>query len=144
MLESGWFTSKFVPAEEKENPTLFYSPLGEEIRFESEAATVLKLLASSWPASLPFSDLLAIADKSVIKGLLAGESIEYFSSDLPVSTDLNNPFCYPLSVHPEVFPGVSVNCRFEFVKLNEPMENCLLYTSPSPRDATLSRMPSSA
>ena len=24
------------------------------------------------------------------------------------------------------------------------MDNCLLYTSPSPRDATLSRMPSSA
>ena len=24
------------------------------------------------------------------------------------------------------------------------VENCLLYTSPSPRDATLSRMPSSA
>ena len=28
--------------------------------------------------------------------------------------------------------------------LEEPLENCLLYTSPSPRDATLSRMPSSA
>ena len=26
----------------------------------------------------------------------------------------------------------------------EPVINCLLYTSPSPRDATLSRMPSSA
>ena len=26
----------------------------------------------------------------------------------------------------------------------EGVENCLLYTSPSPRDATLSRMPSSA
>ena len=26
----------------------------------------------------------------------------------------------------------------------EPYWNCLLYTSPSPRDATLSRMPSSA
>ena len=26
----------------------------------------------------------------------------------------------------------------------EPSEDCLLYTSPSPRDATLSRMPSSA
>ena len=25
-----------------------------------------------------------------------------------------------------------------------PMQSCLLYTSPSPRDATLSRMPSSA
>ena len=27
---------------------------------------------------------------------------------------------------------------------NEQYKNCLLYTSPSPRDATLSRMPSSA
>ena len=27
---------------------------------------------------------------------------------------------------------------------NEVFSNCLLYTSPSPRDATLSRMPSSA
>ena len=26
----------------------------------------------------------------------------------------------------------------------EELEDCLLYTSPSPRDATLSRMPSSA
>ena len=30
------------------------------------------------------------------------------------------------------------------VKLEEGPEPCLLYTSPSPRDATLSRMPSSA
>ena len=30
---------------------------------------------------------------------------------------------------------------WEFLKYNKP---CLLYTSPSPRDATLSRMPSSA
>ena len=29
-------------------------------------------------------------------------------------------------------------------QLNELLYNCLLYTSPSPRDATLSRMPSSA
>ena len=28
--------------------------------------------------------------------------------------------------------------------LNDTSTNCLLYTSPSPRDATLSRMPSSA
>ena len=27
---------------------------------------------------------------------------------------------------------------------NEQLKGCLLYTSPSPRDATLSRMPSSA
>ena len=30
------------------------------------------------------------------------------------------------------------------VKANVQAKNCLLYTSPSPRDATLSRMPSSA
>ena len=29
-------------------------------------------------------------------------------------------------------------------RLRENIMNCLLYTSPSPRDATLSRMPSSA
>ena len=33
--------------------------------------------------------------------------------------------------------------RHHFVR-NEEFEGCLLYTSPSPRDATLSRMPSSA
>ena len=32
----------------------------------------------------------------------------------------------------------------EKIRLNTPLTTCLLYTSPSPRDATLSRMPSSA
>ena len=31
-----------------------------------------------------------------------------------------------------------------YIKAIEEDKNCLLYTSPSPRDATLSRMPSSA
>ena len=37
-------------------------------------------------------------------------------------------------------------CVFVFAcgRLSLPSSNCLLYTSPSPRDATLSRMPSSA
>ena len=29
-------------------------------------------------------------------------------------------------------------------EFDQPFQDCLLYTSPSPRDATLSRMPSSA
>ena len=37
--------------------------------------------------------------------------------------------------------GIAFLCEFEIVNFNE---GCLLYTSPSPRDATLSRMPSSA
>ena len=32
----------------------------------------------------------------------------------------------------------------EVKELTKPVSACLLYTSPSPRDATLSRMPSSA
>ena len=31
-----------------------------------------------------------------------------------------------------------------YIKTPDGWNNCLLYTSPSPRDATLSRMPSSA
>ena len=52
----------------------------------------------------------------------------------------------------------SLNCETDFVAKNDSFiklandiaeiainhDNCLLYTSPSPRDATLSRMPSSA
>ena len=49
----------------------------------------------------------------------------------------------------EIKPGTVRECR-DFYKRYEDVEgfeiygNCLLYTSPSPRDATLSRMPSSA
>ena len=44
--------------------------------------------------------------------------------------------------------GLSQNPLFQFVEgniLDQPLiENCLLYTSPSPRDRQKSRMPSSA
>ena len=34
--------------------------------------------------------------------------------------------------------------HFSYLKISEGCDNCLLYTSPSPRDRTRSRMPSSA
>ena len=38
-----------------------------------------------------------------------------------------------------------IQSAIELIKsMHEPYDSCLLYTSPSPRDATLSRMPSSA
>ena len=40
-----------------------------------------------------------------------------------------------------LLPGVTIDFRFS---LNSPSMYCLLYTSPSPRDGLLSRMPSSA
>ena len=36
---------------------------------------------------------------------------------------------------------LSVDCANKIISISQ---SCLLYTSPSPRDATLSRMPSSA
>ena len=36
------------------------------------------------------------------------------------------------------------NCPSKVLDILNKIKNCLLYTSPSPRDATLSRMPSSA
>ena len=38
----------------------------------------------------------------------------------------------------------SLAASFKPLPAGTPFMNCLLYTSPSPRDATLSRMPSSA
>ena len=38
----------------------------------------------------------------------------------------------------------NIDQRRQVALNNRQIENCLLYTSPSPRDATLSRMPSSA
>ena len=42
----------------------------------------------------------------------------------------------------DVFVKLKVSVQFKVIK--EKVYDCLLYTSPSPRDATLSRMPSSA
>ena len=40
--------------------------------------------------------------------------------------------------------GRSMAVVLKSLNATEPYQHCLLYTSPSPRDATLSRMPSSA
>ena len=40
-------------------------------------------------------------------------------------------------------PGIKAT-TFEYAEINDEMLACLLYTSPSPRDRSLSRMPSSA
>ena len=40
--------------------------------------------------------------------------------------------------------AVNVTTKLKLVKKNKNTRNCLLYTSPSPRDEKVSRMPSSA
>ena len=50
------------------------------------------------------------------------------------------------SIRPDLIEEIlPVNQSYSFFNArNSPPKGCLLYTSPSPRDATLSRMPSSA
>ena len=44
----------------------------------------------------------------------------------------------------EIFSSVSKQAWMEWLQQQTMLVNCLLYTSPSPRDGLLSRMPSSA
>ena len=58
--------------------------------------------------------------------------------DTPWSFNCKKPFPEGAKEDPEIIMGD------EDDSMAVPSSDCLLYTSPSPRDATLSRMPSSA
>ena len=59
-----------------------------------------------------------------------------------MSISIHIPFYNP---NPEKKEGHRNLRRFDYLKENiENLKTCLLYTSPSPRDAESSRMPSSA
>ena len=56
-----------------------------------------------------------------------------------------------MNMHVSIGAGVTLSCKHPgggegtaIIDLGSGIFGCLLYTSPSPRDATLSRMPSSA
>ena len=62
--------------------------------------------------------------------------------------DTQDPLCFTKDSQNEWFPQAFADAEKNFVNTSvweeNTQEGCLLYTSPSPRDATLSRMPSSA
>ena len=68
------------------------------------------------------------------------ESLRAFS---PNPEDDGEPFCVVIPP-PNVTGSLHMGHAFNTAVLNACPICCLLYTSPSPRDATLSRMPSSA
>ena len=55
---------------------------------------------------------------------------DFIGTDLPYSQIVANHIKIPLDI--------------KFVNMNDMLNACLLYTSPSPRDLSTSRMPSSA
>ena len=94
---------------------------------------------------------------AVVRHLISYKDIEVMALDCPGAPDLVPGSQVPLDhvdvadpgmietleslqpqavIHAAAHPGGK--------SLGEPIENCLLYTSPSPRDRTRSRMPSSA
>ena len=88
------------------------------------------------------------AKKTLIKLIVAVPLMFAFGFAL---VPLYDVFCEVTGINGKVFQSeyseelVTDDGRtiaIQFISTNN--ENCLLYTSPSPRDATLSRMPSSA
>ena len=95
--------------------------------FSKQFATMVK-------AGLPILQVLAM-----LRDQMENPGIKDIIEDIRKSLEggLNLSRCF--EKYPEHFDNVYVN----LIKAGE-ASGCLLYTSPSPRDATLSRMPSSA
>ena len=70
-------------------------------------------------------------DIEVEEGLTVLQACEQAGAEIP-------RFCY----HEKL--SIAGNCRMCLVEIEKSPKPCLLYTSPSPRDGLLSRMPSSA
>ena len=88
---------------------------------------------------------------------LAQENADIGAIELPVPSSVVSKYIYDpetdryifseeIGGYPISIPLVLTVKQYESLVLKEQMQLyfCLLYTSPSPRDATLSRMPSSA
>ena len=103
-------------------------------------ARQLNIIMSNCVADLKKGHDVAFATETAKKALLeAGyDSVDYISVADPDTLEImeNGQINTPMRLL------IAAHCRG--VRLIDNCEICLLYTSPSPRDATLSRMPSSA
>ena len=100
-----------------------------------------------------YTNVQMVGDNFLVRGYEDGKHFmtrEKFYPTLFVPSKKKTKYKTLTGDHVEsVAPGTVRECR-EFVKKYNDVENfdiygnCLLYTSPSPRDGLLSRMPSSA
>ena len=88
------------------------------------------------PYSDPIADGPTIQDSSQ-KALNAGMSLKLLMMQLQ---DLRKHISIPVILMGYINPVL----QYGFVEFCQDCKDCLLYTSPSPRDGLLSRMPSSA
>ena len=87
--------------------------------------------------------MIQAGSRVVYRQLYSAEASQLESFLADVEDDLNEVRVQKVS-DIEGQLGNSVNESSQFANLAALFTICLLYTSPSPRDATLSRMPSSA
>ena len=76
-----------------------------------------------------------------------GSAVERFSDRLQAALNSGSSSAFDTLASVELQPVLAQRLerfRQDFPEVTWQVEPCLLYTSPSPRDATLSRMPSSA
>ena len=92
---------------------------------------------------LPISVLCATDNAKVCTSFTQqGRQVTFHLTD---SAALQLQLCSPSVVKVWFSPdGQLQRKNASFAVINEELEDCLLYTSPSPRDRSLSRMPSSA
>ena len=101
-----------------------------EFKGVKDNKVILQRLSNGKRMTIPLAKLCD-ADQAYVKTLLEAEKSPETANSAPPKTEPAN--VTPPAVKPE--PAAVTP---------PPKKNCLLYTSPSPRDATLSRMPSSA
>ena len=61
-----------------------------------------------------------------------------------VARQIENRISYKRAIKMSIAAAMRMNAEGIKIQISGRLNGCLLYTSPSPRDATLSRMPSSA
>ena len=84
----------------------------------------------------PTNPLMKLVDIEAVAGVAKG---------LGASLVVDNTFASPFLQRPlELGADISLSSTTKYINGHSDCLGCLLYTSPSPRDATLSRMPSSA
>ena len=136
-----WDDLQIMAAQMATKPLLDDVAVGTELVIGPEADKPLRLDIPLFVSDMSFGALSEEAKVSLAKGAeLAGTGIcSGEGGMLPEEQAANSRYFYELA-------SAQFGYRQELLPLVQAFhfKGCLLYTSPSPRDATLSRMPSSA
>ena len=130
-------------------PIVFRGPNGAASRVGAQHSQDY----SSWYAHVPGLKVIAPYDAADAKGLLKSairdpNPVVFLEHELLYGESFDVPdmddFLIPIGKAKVRRQGADVTIVTHSRMVGRSLEACLLYTSPSPRDATLSRMPSSA